>query len=122
MSMSLLQHNISGGMAKLCQEMGKKMVEITTQMVEGKEMHANDTLNHSDDEETIVDRDELLDHDKPLIKSEIEVERKKPQQSLEELKKARIKEIKEWRITLKVFRGNWKSLSPKSLNFRDNFS
>jgi hypothetical protein len=115
MSMSLLQHNISDGIANLYQE----MVKITTQMPDDyKERHSNDTLNQSDDEKTIEDSDEWLDEVKPFIKSKIEVENTKPQQSLEELKKAKIMEIKERRIKLKIFKGESEILASQVIEFR----
>jgi hypothetical protein len=115
MSMSLLQHNISEGIAKLYQE----MVKITTQMADqDKERHSNDTLNQSDDEKTIADSDEWLDEVKPFIKSEIEVEDTEPRRSLEELKKAKIKEIKEQRIKLKIFKGELEILASQVIEFR----
>jgi hypothetical protein len=118
MSMSLLQRDISEGMARLCQEMRKDMVEITTQAAEDEELHATDTLNLSDDEKTIADPDEWSHENKPLIKSVFEVESTEPQQSLEELKKAKIKEIKERRIKLKVFRGELEILASQVIEFR----
>jgi hypothetical protein len=116
--MSLLQNNVPDGMAGLYQEMRKAMVEITTQVAEDKELQANDTLHQSDDEKTIADPNEWLDKDKHFIKSEIEVENAKPLLSLQDLKKAKIKEIKERRIELKIFTGELEILASQAIEIR----
>lgn len=118
MSMSLLPQNISDGMAKLCLEVQQGSVDITTQVTEDNEMSSpNDTLNQSDDEKTMADPDEWFEA-RLFIKSKIEVENTKPQHSEEELKKAKIKEIKEQRVKLEVFRGELEILASQVIEFR----
>jgi hypothetical protein len=114
MSTMLLQHNVSDGMTKLDQEMPNEKIEITTQMVEEL---CNNALNQSDDEKTIADPDEWLE-ETPVLESKIEVENTKSQASQGELKKARIKEIKERRIKLKIFTGELEILASQIIEFR----
>jgi len=118
--MSLLHRDISDGMAKLdvCQEMLEETLAWLKPIVEDKQTASNDVPNQSDDEQTIADPDEWLEPQKSLIKTVIEGEDAESQQSAEKRKKALIKEIRERKIKLEVFKEDLKILATQLIEFR----